>query len=928
RTFSKTTAIIVILIAPILAQENWLIQDPFSKGSRMYEKPVAMNIKYNQPLFKNEVNILPSIVPDFQVNENVGLSSADQFHPSVSMDKNGSFVITWRDERNVELDIYAQRFAGDGSALGSNFKVNDDNEISTQRHPAISADGNGNFVIAWYDNRDGKGDIYAQRFLSDGSSLGSNFKVNDDIVNAYQDYPSIAADDSGNFVITWQDSRIDSCNQDIYAQYYSSDGSALGNNFKVNDDSGPTDQWRPSAAIDGSGNFVITWGDNRNGGTDYSDIYAQRYAADGTALGNNFKINDNIVNAWLGGPSIVTDNSGNFVIAWTDERNGNRDIYAQRYYSNGTSLGNNFKINDDSGTADQVRSAICSDDSGSFVITWRDQRNGLYDIYAQRFSIDGNAVGNNFKVNDFGGSTQQDPPSIAADGSGNFIVVWLDLRNHHSGINDLKNSDIYAQRYASDGTTLGSNFKINDDVESIDQESPSIAADGSGNFVVAWLDYRNGCPDIFAQFQSSDGTALGSNFKVNDDTLGAYKLSPFITANNNGYFTITWYDNRNDAPGVYTQRYTNDGMTAGSNFRFESDGLGGNYSITLGVNGNFIITWVENYWICQNIYAQRFSGDGNSLGAKFIVGGGWYEDYPSISGDANGNFVIAWLNYRGYPYGGYYDPRVYAQRFASDGTALDSSFKVTDDTLNAGQGPPSISTDVMGNFVITWQDSRNGNGDIYAQRYANDGSAIGNNFKVNDDQGNADQWSPSISSDAIGNFVITWTDMRYEDFDIYAQRYSSEGSAVGTNFLVTNNRGWRTETDVKLWNGRIYNTWIDRRTEGTRYDIWANVLDWNNPIGISEKEKSQEPSAFILSQNYPNPFNPSTNIEISIPKTEFVTLKIYNLLGQEVATLVSDKLTPGNFKYTWDASGFASGVYYYKIQTNEYVETRKLLLIK
>lgn len=88
------------------------------------------------------------------------------------------------------------------------------------------------------------------------------------------------------------------------------------------------------------------------------------------------------------------------------------------------------------------------------------------------------------------------------------------------------------------------------------------------------------------------------------------------------------------------------------------------------------------------------------------------------------------------------------------------------------------------------------------------------------------------------------------------------------------------------------------------------------------------PNQFVLYQNYPNPFNPRTNIQFSIPKTEIVTLKIYNLLGQEVATLVSNKLNPGNYTYTWDASGFASGVYLYKIEAGSFVESKKLLLLK
>ena len=106
-----------------------------------------------------------------------------------------------------------------------------------------------------------------------------------------------------------------------------------------------------------------------------------------------------------------------------------------------------------------------------------------------------------------------------------------------------------------------------------------------------------------------------------------------------------------------------------------------------------------------------------------------------------------------------------------------------------------------------------------------------------------------------------------------------------------------------------------------------------NSGGITAIEDKPEqitisPENFQLSQNYPNPFNPTTTIEFSIPKTEFVKLKIYNLLGQEVAALVSDKLPPGNYKYTWDASAFASGIYYYKIEAEKYTKTRKLILLK
>jgi parallel beta-helix repeat protein len=386
-----------------------------------------------------------------------------------------------------------------------------------------------------------------------------------------------------------------------------------------------------------------------------------------------------------------------------------------------------------------------------------------------------NTFMSDFQVNDNSGinGADQKYPSISTDGNGNFVITWADERNG--------NSDIYAQRYTSDGLALGTNFKINDDQGGMSQREPSICTDGSGNFLVTWQDWRNGDLDIYAQRYTSDGLALGTNFKVNDDQGDAWQTSPSVSTHSSGNFVITWVDERQQL--------------------FNSD-----------------------------IYAQRYSSGGNPLGANFKVnddqGFKVHRGSPSISTDSSGNFVITWYDRR---IGNY---EIYAQRYTSDGSASGTNFIVNDDQESAAQWDPSISTDGSGNFVITWRDYRNGGSDIYVQRYTRDGNTLGTNFKVNDDQGSAGQLIPSISTDSSGNFVITWADERNGNSDIYAQRYSSVGSTIGKNFRVTNtSEKSQRDPDVKLWNGRIYNTWTDNRAGGTGHDIWANVLNWENPIG-------------------------------------------------------------------------------------------------
>jgi hypothetical protein len=88
------------------------------------------------------------------------------------------------------------------------------------------------------------------------------------------------------------------------------------------------------------------------------------------------------------------------------------------------------------------------------------------------------------------------------------------------------------------------------------------------------------------------------------------------------------------------------------------------------------------------------------------------------------------------------------------------------------------------------------------------------------------------------------------------------------------------------------------------------------------------PEAFALEQNYPNPFNPTTKMKYSIPTSEFVTLKVYDVLGNEVATLVSEEKPGGSYEVEFTASGLSSGIYFYKLQTSSFVETKKMILLK
>jgi uncharacterized protein (TIGR02145 family) len=128
---------------------------------------------------------------------------------------------------------------------------------------------------------------------------------------------------------------------------------------------------------------------------------------------------------------------------------------------------------------------------------------------------------------------------------------------------------------------------------------------------------------------------------------------------------------------------------------------------------------------------------------------------------------------------------------------------------------------------------------------------------------------------------------------------------------------------INIYNGGIYS--FDNTKEG---GLIVRCLSDENVTEIQEDDEIGLPVKFTLSQNFPNPFNPSTKINYSVPKIGFVTIKVYDILGREVSTLVNEEKLPGNYEVKFDGSNLSSGVYYYQMRAGQFVETKKLILLK
>jgi hypothetical protein len=385
----------------------------------------------------------------------------------------------------------------------------------------------------------------AQTAHPQGMPQGPEFRVNT-YTTGGQGGPWVVADDGG-FVVVWSSAQ-DGSGSGVIGQRYSSSGSLLGAEFRINTYT-IANQVFASAASDASGNFVVTWmSDGQDGSS--SGIFGQRYAASGSPLGPEFRINSYTTNTQQT-PSVAAEPSGSFVVVWNSygQDGSGFGVFGQRYDGSGAPLGSEFRINTYTTDA-QFAPAVAVDPAGTFLVVWSSGQDGSPGaIFGQRYSASGAPLGSEFRINTYTTGNQYDP-SVSAS-AGVFVVVW------NSDSQDGSYSGVFGQRYASSGAPLGGEFRVNT-YTAFSQAWPSTAVDGSGNFVVVWASpYDGSVFGIFGQRYASSGVALGPEFRANTYTTGQ-QVFPVVAADSTGRFVIAWTSDAQDGSGygVFGQRYS------------------------------------------------------------------------------------------------------------------------------------------------------------------------------------------------------------------------------------------------------------------------------------------------------------------------------------------------------------------------------------
>ena len=257
--------------------------------------------------------------------------------PVIGSDENGNFVIAWQQYfgsgSNVESDIFFQRFDSFGNKIGVNKKVNDDSNYR-QQYPDLTVQKEGSFIITWQDNRNLisklSDDIYMQTYDKNGNKTGINIKVNDDTSRIDRQYnPLISCDTSGKFCIVYNNFNVNDNESDIYCQLFNKDGSKMGNNLFIV--TSIEEEFSLAIAKKDNGDFVVGYVENL-----FIERvqYLLRFTSSGIPIGSKFRVTSQAPFLEKGISDVKIYKDKIFSV-WNDERNGNFDIYCNvRSFSN------------------------------------------------------------------------------------------------------------------------------------------------------------------------------------------------------------------------------------------------------------------------------------------------------------------------------------------------------------------------------------------------------------------------------------------------------------------------------------------------------------------------------------------------------------------------------------------------------------------
>ena len=358
-----------------------------------------------------------------------------------------------------------------------------------------------------------------------------------------------------------------------------------------------------------------------------------------------------------------------------------------------------------------------------------------------------------------------------------------------------------------------------------DHKNPQLVSDGAGGAIITWEE-----SDIYAQRINSNGEIQwNSNGKAICTEIGN-QISPQLVSDGANNTIITWQDSRDGDDDIYAQKVNSSGEVqwiVNGKVICTANGSQKSPQIISDGAGGAIITWEDNRNGIDDIYAQKINSSGdiqwNANGTAICTANG-SQISPQIVSDGANNTIITWQDSRD----GTDD--IYAQKVNSNGDTQWIANGTAICTVNGSQISPQIVSDGVNSTIITWQDSRDGTNDIYIQKVNSSGDIqwIANGTAIC--TANDDQLVPQIISDGANNTIITWQDSRDLADDIYAQKVNSNGvvqwTTNGKTICTANGNQLVPQIISDGASGAII-TWDDSRIEEASGDDGNGEDDGN-----------------------------------------------------------------------------------------------------
>jgi len=819
-------------------------------------------------------------------------------------------------------------------------------EPGYQGTPSVTFNGT-NYFAVWGDNRAAVASVMIGTFIDqDGNVL--NPAGNLLLTSEGNKNEPVAAFDGNNFLIVWRDDR--NGEDDIYGARFTADGILIENEFPVS--TAPGDEWGEEIVFDGT-NFFVVWIDLRNGN---EDIYGARIDQSGNVLDPS-------------GIAICTEahdqeyprissGTNHYMVVWEDLRNDSYgDYYGARIDFTGTVLNpDGFVIQD--GSDDQIWGDVCFDGT-NWLVVWCQYP----DVRGKRISASGNIL---------------DPSALLlTPSSGNAIYCRLKFDGTNFLLTwETYEDDIKAARISTSGNLIDPNG-IDISVNNLaDEEFPSIVY-GNGKFFISWMDERNGGigSDIYGARINTGGSLLDNNGILL--SASANKQTYPGCAFDGENYLVVWEDNRDsDTTKIYAARINQAGalISPGAIRLSGTPGIQSFPSVCFdGIN--FIIVWYDERTE-RDIYGARVSTQGNILdqGGFKICDASNLQYIPAITSNGSQSLVV-WTDYRNSP------TEIWGARIDQSGNVLDlNGFQIYSGN-NSGAGLDV--TYGYNSYLVTY--GRQGSGsnpwDIYGSRVSTDGTILDPGGFIISNATNNQDW-PAAAYDGT-NFFVVWQDNRnnQSEDDIFGTRVSTDGTVLEpSGILITSEPDYQQAPEVIFDRNQYIVAWFDKGDElnlkGVDLDLSGNITDaytvsdqfglqtypslahgpedqvliiyqgfateyqntnynalrtWGTFLGLYvdvEKENSNVPDDFLLYQNYPNPFNPNTVISYQSQVGSMVTLIVYDVLGNQITTLVNEYKPAGIYNVQFTMNNLSSGVYFYQLKAGNYIYTKKMILIK